>query len=134
MKTRLLLSLIASALSLTILSCKRDDGPVPEPEPEPPVHTYGIAIPAEGVEKASIMDICAYTYPSGFYEVFPEEGCDWVIITDSNPGSSFKDELPLVTVLPNRTGQTRSVEIRIKSTWPSSHSIDETHALVQKSL
>ena len=132
MKTISFYLILAMSMTFFLFSCNKPT-PEPEPEPEPAVHTYEVSVPANGIVNARADEICIGLPSSGFYEVSVSADCDWVSVTNS-PAEGIRKDMPLISVLPNKSGASRSVEISIESTGASSHTHSDKHLLVQESL
>ena len=114
-----------------LLSCTKTDPEVCIATDE---HTYELIIPAEGITEVNFLDFCKNMSSSLTYEVAFEEDCDWVEFSTSDPDPVLKRVTPYITVKPNTTGATRSVEVTIQSSEVTSYIFYEKHLLVQDSL
>lgn len=152
MKVGIFLSVILSMMCIALTSCDKDNDIInsvtdPETGTDPGTesdrmpdtewdpgkeHTYEVSIPPEGLYLVEVLRICLNTRMWVPYEITLEEECDWMIVMNV-PEPPLPDDMPLVTILPNDTGQTRSVKISVKCTILGSEEGD-THLLVQESL
>lgn len=123
--------ILMMALSLSCLySCEKPDkNDIESPEEEKEVHPYELNISSDGLDNVNFLDLCVNMTSSNRYDFMIDDECDWVEF--ANIEQATGSIIPYITVHPNTTGQSRSVEVIIQSQAQSSSLFYDKHLLVQ---
>ncbi len=124
--------ILMMALSLSCLySCEKpDENDIEGPEAEKDIHPYELNISAEGLANVNFLSLCVNMTSSVIYEFTIDGVCDWLEISNMKQVSG--EVVPCITVSPNDTGKSRSVEVVIQSLSYSSHIYYDKHLIVQE--